>query len=80
MVGKITNLILRIPLFYGTGRDDAKQHWFTCDALWVMKQVTNEKEKITQMETPLRDHVLTRYMKYKSTIAQGAIRTLGEIK
>ena len=52
----------------------------TYDVVWVIKQVTNEKENIVCMETMLMDHALTWYMKYKKTIAQGVMRLLDEIK
>jgi hypothetical protein len=31
------DLTLRLPAFHGMGRDDAEQHWFTCEAIWSMK-------------------------------------------
>ena len=49
--------------------------------MWDIKQViTDEKENIVQMEITLRDISLTWYMKYKSTVAPGVMRSLGEIK
>lgn len=37
---------LKLPVFHGTKRDDAEQHWFTCEAVWAVKQTPNEKAKI----------------------------------
>lgn len=28
-------------------KDDAEQHWFTCEAFWSMKKVTNDAARIT---------------------------------
>jgi hypothetical protein len=58
---------LRLPVFNGMGRDDAEQHWFTCEAIWSMKRIKNKVTKIAQLETTLKDISLTWYMKYKAT-------------
>jgi hypothetical protein len=50
-----------------TGKDDAEKHWFTCEAIWSMKRITDEATKIMQLETTFRDKALTWYMKYKAT-------------
>jgi len=31
---------LRLPVFYGTGRDDAEKHLFTCEVIWSVKKIT----------------------------------------
>jgi hypothetical protein len=36
---------LKLVAFYVMGRDDAKQHWFTCEAIWSIKIVTNKASK-----------------------------------
>ena len=58
---------LKIPVFHGTGRDNAKQYWFTCDAIWVVKQIADDNVKIAQLETTFRERALTWYMKFKAT-------------
>jgi hypothetical protein len=67
---------LRLPTFHGMGRDDAEQHWFTCEAIWSVKRVTDEASKIAQLETTFRDRALTWYMKYKATTPVGQARSL----
>jgi hypothetical protein len=56
---------LRLHVFHGTGRDDAEQHWFTCEAICSMKRVMDEAYKIVKLETTLRDKSPAWYMKYK---------------
>jgi hypothetical protein len=36
---------LRFPMFHGMGKDDAEQHWFTCEAIWSVKRVTDDVER-----------------------------------
>jgi hypothetical protein len=62
------------------GKDDVKQHWFTCEAIWSVKRITDEATKIMQLETTFRDRALTWYMKYKATTPTGQMRSLTEIK
>jgi hypothetical protein len=39
--------ILRFPVFHGMGRDDAKQNWFTCEAIWSMNRIIDKANNIT---------------------------------
>jgi hypothetical protein len=71
---------LRLPMFHGMGRDDAEQHWFTCEAIWSVKRIMDEASKIAQLETTFRDRALTWYMKYKATVPMGQARSLLDIK
>jgi hypothetical protein len=71
---------LRLPVFHGMGRDDAEQHWFTCEVIWSVKRITDEASKIVQLETTFRDRALMWYMKYKATALVGQMRSLTEIK
>jgi len=50
---------LRLPVFHGTDKDDVEQYWFTCEAIWSVKRITNEASKIAQPETIFRDRALT---------------------
>jgi hypothetical protein len=50
---------LRLHVFNAIGRDNVEQHWFTCEAIWSMKRITNETTKIMQLETTFRDITLT---------------------
>ena len=71
---------LKLPVFHDTGRDDAKQHWFTYEAVWMVKQTPNDLAKIAQLETTFRERALTWYMKFKATTPPRQVRTLAEIK
>jgi hypothetical protein len=67
-------------MFHGMGKDDVEQHWFTCEAIWSVKRITDEVAKIMQLETMFRDKALTWYMKYKAIVPVGQTRSLPEIK
>jgi hypothetical protein len=44
---------MRLPIFRGVGSEDPDQHWFLCEAVWNIKNVTNEAVKKTQFSTTL---------------------------
>jgi hypothetical protein len=46
---------MRLPIFRGDGSEDPDQHWFLCEAVWNIKNVTDEAVKRTQFSTTLRD-------------------------
>jgi hypothetical protein len=71
---------MRLLEFHGMGRDNAKKHWFMCEAIGSMKRVIYEASKITQLDTTFRDIDLTWYMKYKDTTPMRQVRSLIEIK
>jgi hypothetical protein len=54
---------MRLPIFRGDGSEDPDQHWFLCEAVWNIKNVTDEAIKRTQFSTTLRDRTLSWYMK-----------------
>ena len=64
---------MRLPLFHGTGSEDPQQHWFLCDAVWRVKNVTDAVMKANQMVTTFRDRELNWYMKFSG----GNVKTLG---
>jgi hypothetical protein len=37
---------LSLPMFHGMGKYDAEQHWFMCEAIWSVKQITEKAAKI----------------------------------
>jgi hypothetical protein len=61
---------MRLPIFRGDGSEDPDQHWFLCEAIWNIKNVTDEAVKRTQFSTILRDRALSWYMKLVQGIAQ----------
>jgi hypothetical protein len=38
--------ILGLLTFHGKGRDDAKTHWFMCEAIFSVERFTNEASNI----------------------------------
>ena len=69
---------MRLPIFRGDGSEDLDQYWFLCEAVWNIKNVTNEAVKRTQFSTTLRDRALSSYMKFVQGLTQP--KPLGEIK
>jgi hypothetical protein len=69
---------MRFPIFRGDGSEDPDQHWFLCEAVWNIKNVTDEAVKRTQFNTTLRDRALSWYMKLVQGLAQP--QPLNEIK
>ena len=54
---------IKLPIFRVTSLEDAKQHWFLCEAMWNVKQVQNDEVKMEQLTTTLRDRELNQFMK-----------------
>ena len=57
---------MRLPIFIGDGSEDPDQHWFLCEVVCSIKQVTDEAVKRAQFSTTLRDRTLRWYMKFAS--------------
>jgi hypothetical protein len=55
---------MRLPTFKGDGSKDHEQHWFLCEVVWSIKNITDEAVKRAQFSTTLRDHALRWYMKF----------------
>jgi hypothetical protein len=49
---------IMIPIFKGDGSEDLDQHWFLCESIWNIKNVTDEVVKRNQFSTTLGDHAL----------------------
>ena len=58
---------MKLPTFKGTGAEDPEQHWFLCEAVWTIKQIQDDNNKLVHLATTLREISLTWYMKYTST-------------
>jgi hypothetical protein len=54
---------MRLPMFRGDGSEDHDQHWFLCEAVCNIKNVTDEVFQRNQLITTLRDCTLGWYMK-----------------
>jgi hypothetical protein len=61
---------MRLPIFMGDGSKDTDHHWFLCEAIWNIKNVTDEAVKRTQFSTTLRDCALSRYMNLVQGLSQ----------
>ena len=53
-----------LPTFNGNGTEDPEQHWFLCEAVWMVCLVYNSDIKKGQMITTLRGHTLDWLMKF----------------
>jgi hypothetical protein len=71
---------LRLLVFHGTGKDDAKKHWFMSKDIWFVKRIIDEASKIVYLETTFKDRALACYMKYKEIVPAVQTRSLTEIK
>jgi hypothetical protein len=69
---------MRLPIFKGDRSEDLDQHWFLCEAIWSIKNITDEDVKINWSSTTLRDLTLSWYMKLIQRLVH--LKTLNEIK
>ena len=53
-----------LPTFNGNESKYPKQHWFICEAMWMVGLVQNVDLKKAQMITTLRGHALDWFMKF----------------
>ena len=49
---------IQLPTFNGNGAEDLEQHWFLCEAVWMVLQVHNADIRKAQMITTLWGHAL----------------------
>jgi hypothetical protein len=68
---------MRLPIVRGDGSEDPDQHWFLCEVVWNIKNVTDEAVKRTQFSTTLWDYTLSWYMKLIQGLSQP--KTLNQI-
>ena len=66
---------MKLLVFKGSGLEDPEQHWFLRDAVWNVKQVTDDDIKMAQLTTTFRDRALNWFMKYSNA----QVRTLPEV-
>ena len=71
---------LKILVFHGNGKEDPKQRWLVCEAIWSIMQKVNDHVKIALLETMFRYYSFAWYMKFKSTTSTKVGRTLVEIQ
>ena len=70
---------VRLPTFNGNGTKDPEQHWFLCEAIWMVRLVHNSDIKKGQMITTLRGCALDWFMKFYVIPAGTPQNTLEEI-
>ena len=70
---------VRLPTFNGNGTKDLEQHWFLCEAIWMVHLVHNADIKKAQMIMTLRGRALDWYMKFCTTPTGTPHNTLEEI-
>ena len=54
----------KLPLFHGNETDNPKQYWFLYEAVWTVRQATDDDVKKGQLGTTLWGHALNWYMKF----------------
>jgi hypothetical protein len=50
---------MRLPTFRGDGSEYLDQHWFLCQVVWSIKNITDEVFKQAQLSATLRDRALS---------------------
>jgi hypothetical protein len=55
---------MRLPTFRGDGSEDLDQHWFICEVVWIINNITDEVVKWAQFSTNLKYYALRWYMKF----------------
>ena len=71
---------VRLPTFNGNGMEDTEQHWFLCEAVWMVCLVHGTDVKKVQMITTLRGRTLDWFMKFCATPVGTPQKTLEEIR
>ena len=68
-----------LPTFNGNGMEDPEQHWFFCEAIWMVCLVDNVDIKKVQMIITLRGRTLDWFMKFWAALVRTLQNTLEEI-
>jgi len=66
---------MNLPLLHGNWSEDLQQHWFLCEVVWRVKQLTDADMKVAQVVTTFRDRALNWFMKFSG----GQPKTLNEM-
>ena len=54
----------KLPLFDGNGTNNPEQYWFLYEAVWTVRQATDDDVKKGQLATTLWGRVLDWFMKF----------------
>jgi hypothetical protein len=71
---------IRLPKFKREASEDPEKHMFICEKIWEEKQITDEENKLSQLEIKLRDRALDWYMSLSTNKPPGTTRTIVDIK
>jgi hypothetical protein len=69
---------MRLSILRGDGSENPDQHWFLCESIWNINNVTDKAVKRTHFSTTLRDRALNWYMNRVQGLSQP--KPLNEIK
>ena len=70
---------IRLPTFNGNGAEDLEQHWFLCEAVWMVLLVHSVDIKKEKMIMTLRGCALDWFMKFYIVPPGTPWKTLDEI-
>ena len=70
---------MKLPLYHGNGTDDPEQYWFLCEAVWIVRQATNDDVKKGQLANTLQGRALDWFMKFIQVPQGNLVNTLDEI-
>ena len=71
---------VKLPIFHGNGTEDLEQYWFLCEAVWTVKQITDNEVKKGQLATTLRGHTLDWFMKFVQVPTRAPAKKLAEFR
>ena len=70
----------KIPLFQGNGKKHPEQYWLLCEAVWSVRQTTDDDVKKGQLATTLWGHALDWYMKFTQFPMATPTKKLDEVR
>ena len=71
---------VKLPLFHGNGTNVPEQYQFLCEAVWTIRQTTDDDVKKGQLVTTLRGPMLDWYMKFIQVPTGTPAKNLDEFK
>ena len=71
---------VQLPTFNGNGMEDPEQHWFLCEAVWILRLVHGADVKKAQMIMTLRGRALDWFMKFFVISVKTPQKNLEEIQ
>ena len=71
---------MKLPMFHGNDIDDLDQYWSLCEAVWTIRQTTDEDVKKGQLATTLQGRALDWYMRFIQVPQGTTTKNLDEIQ